>query len=62
MGRQKRFFFWAPTKISAPAEATGQTPEKIAEDTQRDFWLGTKDAIDYGLLGKVIHTADDLPK
>ena len=44
------------------AEATGQTPEKIAEDTQRDFWLGTKDAIDYGLLGKVIHTADDLPK
>ena len=42
------------------AEATGQTPEKIAEDTQRDFWLGTKDAIDYGLLGKVITSADDL--
>ena len=42
------------------AEATGQTPEKIAEDTQRDFWLGTQEAIDYGLLGKVIQSADDL--
>ena len=42
------------------AEATGQTEEKIAEDTRRDFWLTTKEAIDYGLLGKVIHNADEL--
>lgn len=42
------------------AEATGQTPEKIAEDTQRDFWLTTEEAIAYGLLGKVIQSADDL--
>ncbi|MDJ1014983.1 MAG: ATP-dependent Clp protease proteolytic subunit [Paracoccaceae bacterium] len=44
------------------AEATGQKAEKIAKDTERDFWLGTHDAIDYGLLGQVIHTVDDLPK
>ena len=44
------------------ADATGQKPEKIAEDTERDFWLNTKEAIDYGLLGKVINSADDLPK
>ncbi len=44
------------------AEATGQTPEKIAEDTQRDFWLTTQEAIDYGLLGKVISSVDELPK
>ena len=43
------------------ADATGQTPEKIAEDTQRDFWLNTEEAIDYGLLGKVIETVDQLP-
>ncbi|MEM1272495.1 MAG: ATP-dependent Clp protease proteolytic subunit [Pseudomonadota bacterium] len=43
------------------SEATGQTPEKIAEDTQRDFWLTTDEALEYGLLGKVIDTADDLP-
>lgn len=42
------------------AEATGQTKEKIAEDTNRDFWLNTKEAIDYGLLGKVITSIDDL--
>ncbi|KNG93229.1 ATP-dependent Clp protease proteolytic subunit [Pseudaestuariivita atlantica] len=42
------------------AEATGQTPEKIAEDTQRDFWLTTDEAIEYGLLGKVIRSADEL--
>ncbi len=42
------------------ADATGQTPEKIAEDTQRDFWLTTQEALDYGLLGKVISSADEL--
>ena len=42
------------------ADATGQTAEKIAEDTERDFWLGTDEAIEYGLLGKVINSVDDL--
>ena len=42
------------------AEATGQTPEKIAEDTARDFWLNTDEALEYGLLGRVINTVDDL--
>lgn len=42
------------------AEATGQTPEKIAKDTARDFWLTTEQAKAYGLLGKVIRTADEL--
>ena len=42
------------------ADATGQTPAKIAKDTERDFWLDTKGAIDYGLLGKVITSASEL--
>jgi ATP-dependent Clp protease, protease subunit len=44
------------------AQATGQTAERIAKDTQRDFWLNTQQALDYGLLGKVITSADELPK
>jgi len=44
------------------SEATGQTPEKISQDTQRDFWLNTDEAIKYGLLGKVISSQDELPK
>lgn len=43
------------------AEATGQTPEKIDADTNRDFWLSAQEAIDYGLLGKVITSVDELP-
>lgn len=42
------------------AEATGQTPEKVAEDTKRDFWMNTNEAIAYGLLCKVIRSADEL--
>ncbi len=42
------------------AEATGQKPEKIREDTQRDFWLNTDEALKYGLLGKVIRNMSEL--
>ncbi len=42
------------------AEATGQTPERIAADTRRDFWLDTQQAIDYGLLSKVVHSATEI--
>lgn len=42
------------------AAATGQTPERIQSDTQHDFWLNTEEALEYGLLGKVIRSVDDL--
>ncbi|GIL02560.1 MAG: ATP-dependent Clp protease proteolytic subunit [Alphaproteobacteria bacterium] len=42
------------------AAATGQTPERIRKDTARDFWLNTEQAIEYGLLGKVITSIDEL--
>ena len=42
------------------AEATGQPIERIEKDTQRDFWLNTAEALDYGLLGKVIRSVDEL--
>lgn len=42
------------------ADATGQTPEKISEDTGRDFWLTAQEAIDYGLVGKIISSADEI--
>lgn len=42
------------------AEATGQTPERIADDTKRDFWLSTSEALSYGLLGSVVHTQGEL--
>lgn len=42
------------------AKATGQTPERVAQDTARDFWLTTTDALDYGLVGQVIERMDQL--
>lgn len=42
------------------ADATGQTPKKIAEDTKRDFWLNTDEALEYGLLGQVIVSLDQI--
>ena len=42
------------------AEATGQSVERIEKDTQRDFWLNTQEALDYGLLGKVITSVNEL--
>lgn len=42
------------------ADATGQTLARIEADTKRDFWLTTQEAVDYGLVGKVIRNAGDL--
>lgn len=33
---------------------TGQTPEKIARDSDRDFYLGPEEAKEYGLIDEVI--------
>ncbi|MFP5398969.1 MAG: ATP-dependent Clp endopeptidase proteolytic subunit ClpP [Gammaproteobacteria bacterium] len=36
------------------AERTGQTLEKIAADTERDYFMGAAEARDYGLVDQVI--------
>jgi len=40
--------------------ATGQSVERIEKDTDRDYWMSAEEAIDYGLVGKVIETAKDV--
>ena len=36
------------------AEATGKTLEQIKKDTDRDFWMSAKEALEYGLVGKIV--------
>jgi ATP-dependent Clp protease protease subunit len=36
------------------AEATGQPLERIKKDTDRDHWMSAKEAVDYGLVGKIV--------
>ncbi len=42
------------------ARETGQPFEKIEQDTHRNFWLGAEAAKEYGLVGTIIHSFDEL--
>jgi ATP-dependent Clp protease, protease subunit len=42
------------------ARETGQTVERIQEDTRRNFWLDAEAALKYGLVGRIIERADEL--
>ena len=37
------------------ADATGKSLEQIKEDTDRDFWMSAQEAVDYGLVGKIVN-------
>ena len=42
------------------AEACGQSVDRVSEDTTRDFWMTADEALDYGLVNKIITTKDEL--
>src|SRR6478735_9557202 len=41
------------------AEATGQSLEKIARDTDRNHWLSAEEAVSYGLVGRIVENASE---
>ena len=50
----KEILYLKKTLNSLLAEHTGQSLEKIIEDTERDYFLSPYQAVDYGLIDKVI--------
>ena len=42
------------------AEATGKSLAKIKEDTDRDFWMSAAEAVEYGLVGQIVHHRSDV--
>lgn len=42
------------------AAATGQPVEKIAKDTDRDYWLSVEEAVEYGLVSKIITSQSEI--
>jgi ATP-dependent Clp protease protease subunit len=42
------------------AEETGQSLERIAKDTDRDYWMSADEAVTYGLISKIGATRGDL--
>ena len=42
------------------AAATGQPLDKVALDTDRNHWMNADEAIDYGVVGRIVQTLKDL--
>ena len=42
------------------AEATGQKLDRVMKDIDRDYWMSTDEAKDYGILGTVINSASEI--
>jgi len=44
------------------ADQTGQPIKKVEKDTERNFWMTAEAAKEYGLVGKIIASADELKR
>jgi ATP-dependent Clp protease, protease subunit len=42
------------------AAETGQSYEKVVQDTERNYWLGAEDAVKYGLVSRVVQSAHEV--
>lgn len=42
------------------ANETGQSVERVAKDTDRDYWMSVDEAIEYGIVTRCINSARDL--
>jgi len=43
------------------SNATNQPLEKVENDTDRNYWLNCKEAVEYGIVNKVISSYDEIP-
>jgi len=42
------------------SEETGQPEDKVAKDSERNFWMSAEEALDYGLVNKIIVNASEI--
>jgi ATP-dependent Clp protease protease subunit len=42
------------------AERTGQPLERIERDTDRDYWMSPQESVEYGNVGRVIQSIDEI--
>jgi ATP-dependent Clp protease protease subunit len=42
------------------AQETGQPLAKVSEDTDRDYWMTAQEAVEYGLISRVVNSHDEL--
>ena len=56
----KEILYLKETLNSLLAEHTGQNIEKISEDTDRDHFLSPEEAVEYGLIDKVVSNLNSI--
>lgn len=44
------------------ADETGTPLDQVTQDTNRDYWLDSEEAVKYGLISKIVTKRTDLPK
>lgn len=42
------------------ADETGQPLDRVAEDTDKDYWMSVDEAIEYGIVGKVVKSMSEI--
>jgi ATP-dependent Clp protease protease subunit len=42
------------------AERTGQPVERVAKDTDRDYWMSAEESVEYGIVGRIINSISEL--
>jgi ATP-dependent Clp protease protease subunit len=42
------------------AESTGQSVETIADDSDRDRWFTAQQALEYGMVDRIVESVDDV--
>lgn len=42
------------------AERTGRSLEQVNKDTDRDHWMSAEESMEYGLVGKIVQSANEL--
>jgi len=55
----KEILFLKQTLNGLLADHTGQSLDKIAEDTDRDNFMSPAEAVDYGLIDRVVDSFGD---
>ena len=42
------------------ADRTGQTVERVEKDTDRNFWMSPEEALEYGIVGRIVKSISDV--
>ena len=42
------------------AQCTGQPIERVERDTDRNFWMSPEEAMEYGIVGRIVNSIDEV--